>query len=474
MKNISPLMRLLILAACLSLLAACAPAPTPTPAPTTDVAAIQTQAVQDAYAGMTAAAPSSTPPPPEPALNSALPVAVVPTAVTGQPSGTALYNASIMSGPSTNYVLYGVLLGGATVQVIGKNQDGTYWVISVPPAPLGQGWVSAKYLSTTNTQSVPVVATPPVPPTTSMVPPGANDPQATALANVYVRNGPGTNYPAYGMVPTGSAGRVIGVSQDNAWWVVRLNPNNVGTGYGWVSKQYTSSSNTQGVPVIANPATAAPVVPATPPTGAPTATAVEYVNVRTGPGTNYPVLGVASPGASAQVTGKSADGGWWQVSIPTTLAASGFGWVSASYVVTSNTGSVPVVSAPPAPPTVPATPPPPASGVSCVLVSQSPADGTTLTIGSPFTTTWVLKNTGGVAWNSSTYDVVFTGALNNVWLHTGPDLYDLNTTVNPGQTYNFSVPMLAPTFTGTYGESWQIADGNGKIACQFYVYITVP
>ena len=57
MKNISPLMRLLILAACLSLLAACAPAPTPTPAPTTDVAAIQTQAVQDAYAGMTAAAP---------------------------------------------------------------------------------------------------------------------------------------------------------------------------------------------------------------------------------------------------------------------------------------------------------------------------------------------------------------------------------------------------------------------------------
>jgi uncharacterized protein YraI len=451
-------------------LSACGPQPTP--APTQDVSAVQTQAVASAFSGLTATAPTPIPPPPGPTPNAGLPVAVVPAAVSGQPAGIANYNTAIMSGPGTNYVLYSVLLGGTTVQVTGKSQDGQWWVISVPPAPNGQGWVSAAFLTTSGTEAVPVVPTPPVPPTTELVPPQAGDPQATTLANVYVRNGPGTNYPAYGIAQTGKTGRVIGVSQDSAWWVVRIDPTVVGAGYGWVSVQYTSASNTQGVPVIANPSTAAPVVPAPPPAGGPVATAVDYVNIRTGPGTNYPVLGVASPGASGEVTGKSADSAWWQVKVPTQYVASGLGWVSASYVVTSNTDSVPVVDAPP-PPVVASTPVPPTT-VSCLLTSQTPADGTTYTIGSPFTTTWVLQNTGTGDWEQSTTDVRFAGALNDVGLHTGADIYDLTFTVDPGQTYSFSVPMLAPTYTGTYGEAWEIVNGSGTVACYFYVYINVP
>ena len=371
-------------------LSACGPEPTAVP--TQDVSAVQTQAVADAYATQTAMAPTPLPPPPGPTPDPSLPVAVVPAAVSGQPAGIANYNTPIMSGPGTNYVFYGALLGGVTVQVTGVSQDGQWWVINVPPAPNGQGWVSAAYLTTSGAEAVPVVPTPPVPPTTEMVPPAPGDPQGIALANVYTRNGPGVNYPAYGIAPAGTTGRIIGVSQDSAWWVVRIDPTKVGVGYGWVMAQYISASNTQGVPVIANPSTAAPVVPAPPPAGAPIATAVDYVNVRTGPGTTYPVLGVASPRASAEVSGKSADGAWWQVKLPTQYVASGVGWVSASYVVTSNTGSVPVVDSPP-PPVVESTPVPPAT-VACQLASQSPLDGTTYTIGSPFTTTWVLQNTG--------------------------------------------------------------------------------
>jgi uncharacterized protein YraI len=451
-------------------LSACGPEPTP--APTQDVSAVQTQAVADAYATQTAMAPTPIAPPPGPTPDPSLPVAVVPAAVSGQPAGIANYNTAIMSGPGTNYVLYGVLLGGVTVQVTGISQDGQWWVISVPPAPNGQGWVSAAYLTTSGAEAVPVVPTPPVPPTTEMVPPEPGDPQGTALANVYVRNGPGTNYPAYGIAPAGSVGRIIGVSQDSAWWVVRIDPTKVGAGYGWVMAQYISASNTQGVQVIANPTTAAPVAPAPPPAGGPVATAVDYVNIRTGPGTTYPVLGIASPGASAEVSGKSADGAWWQVKVPTQYVASGFGWVSASYVITSNTGSVPVVDAPP-PPVVEATPVPPAT-VACQLVSQSPLDGTTYTIGSPFTTTWVLQNTGSGEWDQAIYDVRFAGALNNVWLHTGADIYDLTFSVDPGQTYSFSVPMLAPTYMGQYGEAWEIVGSDGTVACYFYLYINVP
>ena len=53
-----------------------------------------------------------------------------------------------------------------------------------------------------------------------------------------------------------------------------------------------------------------------PPAGSAYAVTTDYVNVRTGPGTNYPVLGVAAPGASAAITGKSSDGAWWQVQDP--------------------------------------------------------------------------------------------------------------------------------------------------------------
>jgi hypothetical protein len=255
---------------------------------------------------------------------------------------------------------------------------------------------------------------------------------------------------------------------------VRIDPAKVGAGYGWVMAQYTTATNTEDVPVIANPPTQEAVNPAPPPAGVPAATAVEYVNIRTGPGTNYPVLGVAAPGASGEVSGKSADGAWWQVKVPTTVIASGLAWVSAGYVVTQNTDSVPVVEGPPAPPPVESTPPPPAATVSCQLVSQDPLDGTTISIGAPFTTTWVLQNTGGAEWSKSSYDVTFIGALDSVWLHTGPDLFDLSASVPAGGNYNFSVPMLAPTYSGTYGEAWQINNENGEVACQFWVYITVP
>jgi len=461
-------------------------APTPTPAPTQDAALIQTQAAQTVVADLTqnapppptqAPPPTAAPtqaPPPGPTPDPNIPVAVVPTAAPGGPSATANYNTTIYSGPGENYVVYATFLGGQTATVVGKSEDGLWWAISVPVAATGSGWVDAAWVTVSNADSVPVLPTPPVPPTVEMVPPGPTDPQAMALANVYLRSGPATNYPAYGIAPAGASGRVIGKSEDGLWWVVRLNPENVGAGYGWVMAQYTQASNVEGVQTIQNPDTYTVVPPAPPPSGVPAAMAVEYVNVRTGPGTTYPVLGVASPGASAEVSGKSADGAWWQVVIPAQYSSSGYGWVSADYVVTQNTDSVPVVDAPPPPPTVETTPPPaPASGTGCVLVSQSPADGTVYPAGSGFSATWVLQNTGSTKWDQSEVDVRYVGAAANIPLHQGSDVYDLAATVQPGDTYNFSVSMIAPYDAGTYGEMWEVGMGS-QVFCQFYMYINVP
>jgi uncharacterized protein YraI len=450
-----------------------------TPAPTQDSSTIQTQAAQTVVAELTqnapppptqAPAPTEIMPPPGPTPDPNIPVAVIPTPAPGEPSAVANYNTTIYSGPGEGYVVYATFLGGQTARVTGKSEDGLWWAVSVPVAPDGNGWVNAGWVTVSNADSVAALPTPPVPPTTELVPPGQDDPQASAIANVYVRTGPATNFPAYGIAKTGQTGRVIGKSEDGLWWVVRLNPQNVGAGYGWVMAQYTQASNVETVQTIKMPPAPASVPPPPPPAGAPVAVAVEPINVRSGPGTNYPVLVVAPVGAAGEVSGKSADGAWWQVKISTDYSPTGVGWVSAGYVVTMNTENVPVVDAPAAPPIVEITPPPGQPG--CTVTAQNPVDGTAFSPGTGFSTTWVLQNTSSDRWDAGEYDIAYVGAAANLPLHQGADRYDLASTVESGWTYNFSVPMIAPFDPGVYGELWQVVLGNQPV-CQFYVYIEV-
>jgi heat shock protein HslJ len=86
-----------------------------------------------------------------------------------------------------------------------------------------------------------------------------------------------------------------------------------------------------------------------PPQGVPVATAKDAINVRSGPGTQYPSFGVAPAGAQAEVIGKSEDGGWWVIRLPPGYSPDNTGWVSADFVETTNTDTVPVVPSPPAP-----------------------------------------------------------------------------------------------------------------------------
>ena len=355
----------IVLAASLALSACVSPTQLPAPAP--DQSQMETAVAETVVAELTksapsvpeappataapqptAAAPQATAappqaPPPGATPDPNIPVAVIPTAAPGEPGAIANYNTTIMSGPGYNYVVYAVFVGSATAKVVGKSEDGLWWAVSVPPAPGGSGWVDAAWVTVANADSVPVLPTPPVPPTTELIPPAPEDPQVTTLVNTYVRTGPGANFPAYGVASAGVTGRVIGKSEDGLWWVVRLNPEQVGDGYGWVEAQYTSAVNVDGVQTIETPGTAEPVSAAPPPEGVPTAMAIDYVNVRSGPGTTYLIYGVASPGTTGEVSGKSADGAWWQVKISTQYAPDGLGWVSADWVITEGTESTAVV-----------------------------------------------------------------------------------------------------------------------------------
>ncbi len=73
------------------------------------------------------------------------------------------------------------------------------------------------------------------------------------------------------------------------------------------------------------------------------------INVRAGPGTNYPVIGQLQPGQEARLTGRNEDTSWWQISVgdaPETL-----GWVAGQLVTLSGDyGAISVAAAPPPPP----------------------------------------------------------------------------------------------------------------------------
>ncbi len=130
-------------------------------------------------------------------------------------------------------------------------------------------------------------------------------------------------------------------------------------------------------------ATATPTVtptpsPTPPPTPTPTPTSASptvrmsgTMNLRAGPGTNYPILGQAEAGDQFPISGKNPAGGWWQI-----IYGGQYAWVYSPLVTAINPELVPVASNIPAPPPTPipptATPIPPTPVPP--PVAQPPAD----------------------------------------------------------------------------------------------------
>lgn len=73
-------------------------------------------------------------------------------------------------------------------------------------------------------------------------------------------------------------------------------------------------------------------------------------------------------------------------------------------------------------------------------------------------------------------DIAFQGAINNVRLSQGYDVYDIPQTVNPGQTLTITGNGIAPTTSGKYGEVWAIIQNtpNQTVFCPYWFTMMVP
>jgi len=361
-----------------------------------------------------------------------LPVAILPAPEANAPAAQATTAVNVRSGPGENYTIFGVLQYGSQAGVVGKSEDGAWWALNMPVSATGRGWVSGDYVTTSNAEGVPVMSAPPVPPTVEPVAPGPDDPQATVLQPANVRQGPGEAYPVYGTAQPGQTALVIGRSEDGAWWVVRVNPQLISAGFAWVQAVLVQAKNTENAPVILAP----PVptgAPAPPPSeaGAPTATATTSVNVRSGPSTDYPVLGVAQTGQTAEIAGVSEDGGWWQVRVSTSVSPDGLAWVSGDYTYAVNATNVPVVTAPPPPEPVETPPPPPSTPTGIWVITVEPLNVRAgpgneypsygkIPAGVPLEVTGETNGwlsvvmpalPGGIGWISGNYVVPYNGAV---------------------------------------------------------------
>lgn len=90
--------------------------------------------------------------------------------------------------------------------------------------------------------------------------------------------------------------------------------------------------------------------------GTPMGTVRTDLNVRSGPGTQYDIIGRLAANTDVEIVGQNSAGTWWYIVYPNAVGERG--WVAAEYVPSSNAALVPLVEAPTATPTPTETPSP--------------------------------------------------------------------------------------------------------------------
>ena len=127
------------------------------------------------------------------------------------------------------------------------------------------------------------------------------------MVNLYVRAGPGTEYPVLERFLAGNTVPVTGLSMDRMWWRVPCPP------HGALGDCFVSAYWRYSQPVQPDDPNEAIAVVNT------NVTAIEAlvnVNVRRGPDFGYARITVLKAGTIIAVDGVSLDGNWWRVQLP--------------------------------------------------------------------------------------------------------------------------------------------------------------
>jgi uncharacterized protein YraI len=256
----------------------------------------------------------------------------------GTPQLAAQKNIKILAGPGTQYETLGYLEIGETAAVIGVSPDRKWWAIKIPYYESGRGWVPVDNVESIHVEDVPVLQA-----DNSNNEASQNQEiiEITVVTNVNVRSGPGLTYGKVGLLNTGDTAQAIGVDPERFWVAIQVQGSKAP---GWIAVDYVNPQDIKrlaGLPVIRVQASGGGSLVPFPSTGVPQLTAVYVVNIRSGPGTQFQVLGKLDQGQQAEIVGASADGIWWVIRLDG--VNNNQGWVAAAYVRAENVASVPII-----------------------------------------------------------------------------------------------------------------------------------
>lgn len=109
----------------------------------------------------------------------------------------------------------------------------------------------------------------------------------------------------------------------------------------------------------------------------------------------------------------------------------------------------------------------------CQWMEQDPPDNTSIAANTGFSTTWVLKNSGGSTW-SKQYRAVWYNTIGSDRIGPGqPIIFDLTNDVAPNEVYRLKVEMQASLIPGKYYSLWALQNSLGTTFCSFDLTINV-
>ncbi|MDZ5254243.1 SH3 domain-containing protein [Clostridium sp. LIBA-8841] len=215
-------------------------------------------------------------------------------------------NLNVRKGPGTSYSVVGYLLNSEEVKV-NYEKDGWY---NITFNGNKEGYVSKKYISLENDSTPENPEKPSVEPEKPSV---SVNKQGIIKVNstLNMRSGPGSNYGVIGTLRNNDKVEIL--KEVDGWYEIKFNGK---TGY--ASKSYITIVNEGSNNESNNENKEGTVY------GVST-----NLNVRTGPGTNYQVLGYLLPGNKVKILGEEND--WYKVQF-TTNSGIKIGYVSKKYI----------------------------------------------------------------------------------------------------------------------------------------------
>jgi uncharacterized protein YraI len=182
------------------------------------------------------------------------------------------------------------------------------------------------------TATLPPSATPrpsdtPAPPTSV---PTRAPMEGTTTTQVNVRGEPSTSSPPLATLGPAARVQIVGKDPGGNWYQILFEGGP--DGKGWVTATYVQSQAADSVPVIGGG----------PGAGGASGIALQQVNVRSGPGTEFNSLGTVNPQDVLTLTGKNSAGTWLQVEFGS--GPQGKGWVNAGFVQVTGVENLPIVA----------------------------------------------------------------------------------------------------------------------------------